>query len=111
MDVEAPGLWLRAFEQLEDPRMDRTKKHSLCYNGHFACTCYHPLFFFNQFGDLERALLRNGNVASAEHWRSVLEPIIARCRALDISRFFRGDAAFARPELYECLEAESYLIA
>jgi hypothetical protein len=24
------------------------------YNGHFACTCYHPLFVFNQFGDLER---------------------------------------------------------
>ena len=24
------------------------------YNGHFRCTCYHPLFVFNQFGDLER---------------------------------------------------------
>lgn len=23
------------------------------YNGHFECTCYHPLFLFNQFGDLE----------------------------------------------------------
>src|SRR5215475_3202764 len=23
------------------------------YNGHFACTCYHPLFVFNQDGDLE----------------------------------------------------------
>ena len=21
------------------------------YNGHFGCTCYHPLFCFNQFGD------------------------------------------------------------
>jgi hypothetical protein len=21
-------------------------------NGHFGCTCYHPLFLFNQFGDL-----------------------------------------------------------
>ncbi len=81
------------------------------YNGHFACTCYHPLFCFNQFGDLERCLLRNGNVASAEDWRSVLEPIIAHYRDLDIDRFFRGDAAFARPELYECLEAESYLYA
>ena len=27
------------------------------YNGHFACTCYHPLFVFNQFGDLERCAL------------------------------------------------------
>jgi hypothetical protein len=24
------------------------------YNGHFGCTCYHPLFLFNQFGDVER---------------------------------------------------------
>ena len=24
------------------------------YNGHFGCTCYHPLFVFNQFGDVER---------------------------------------------------------
>jgi hypothetical protein len=23
------------------------------WNGHFGCTCYHPLFFFNQFGDIE----------------------------------------------------------
>ena len=36
------------------------------YNGHFGCTCYHPLFVFNQFGDLERCALRPGNVHSAE---------------------------------------------
>ena len=29
------------------------------YNGHFGCTCYHPLFVFNQFGDLERCSLRS----------------------------------------------------
>ena len=39
------------------------------YNGHFGCTCYHPLFCFNQFGDLERAMLRKGNVHSADEWR------------------------------------------
>jgi hypothetical protein len=27
------------------------------WNGHYACTCYHPLFVFNQFGDLERCVL------------------------------------------------------
>ena len=36
------------------------------YNGHFGCTCYHPLFLFNQDGDVERAMLRHGNVASAD---------------------------------------------
>jgi hypothetical protein len=81
------------------------------YNGHFGCTCYHPLFCFNQFGDLERCLLRDGNVASADDWRTVLEPIVDRYRELDVRRFFRGDAAFAKPELYEYLEAESYLYA
>jgi len=81
------------------------------YNGHFGCTCYHPLFCFNQFGDLERALLREGNVASADDWRSVLEPIVWRYRDLDIRRFFRGDAAFARPGVYDYLEEERYLYA
>ena len=28
--------------------------YSSVWNGHYACTCYHPLFVFNQFGDLER---------------------------------------------------------
>jgi hypothetical protein len=36
------------------------------WNGHFGCTCYHPLLVFNQFGDLERSLLRAGHVHSAE---------------------------------------------
>jgi hypothetical protein len=34
------------------------------YNGHFGCTCYHPLFLFNQFGDLERVMLRRGCTCS-----------------------------------------------
>jgi hypothetical protein len=76
------------------------------YNGHFRCTCYHPLFLFNQFGDLERCLLRPGNVHSAEGWRDVLEPVIARYRGRHLVLYFRGDAAFAKPEIYELLEAE-----
>jgi hypothetical protein len=39
------------------------------YNGHFGCTCYHPLFVFNQLGDVERCALRPGNVHSANGWR------------------------------------------
>jgi len=50
------------------------------YNGHFGCDCYHPLFVFNQDGDVESAKLRPGNVASADDWRSVMEPVIARYR-------------------------------
>ena len=48
------------------------------WNGHYACTCYHPLFVFNQFGDLERCALRAGNVHSADGWDGVLKPVVAR---------------------------------
>src|SRR3954463_16640806 len=76
------------------------------WNGHFRRTCYPPLFVFNQFGDLERCLLRPGNVHSADEWRSVLMPVIARYRGRGFVLYFRGDAAFAKPERYELLEDE-----
>ena len=78
------------------------------YNGHFGCTCYHPLFVFNQFGDLERCSLRSGNVHSAAGWRDVLEPVVARYRQNVKRRYFRGDAAYANRGIYEFLEAEGY---
>src|SRR4051794_31829624 len=61
---------------------------------------------FNQFGDLERCALRRGNVHSAEGWREVFEPVIARYHGRGFPLYFRGDAAFAKPEIYELLEAE-----
>jgi hypothetical protein len=76
------------------------------WNGHYACTCYHPLFVFNQFGDLERCALRAGNVHSADGWDDVLKPVVVRYQG-KVSRIdFRADAAFAMPEGYEFLEAE-----
>ena len=76
------------------------------YNGHFGCTCYHPLFVFNQFGDLERCALRPGNVHSADGWEGMLKPVIARYQGKVQRLYFRADAAFAMPEVYEFLEAE-----
>jgi len=78
------------------------------YNGHFKCLCYHPLFLFNQFGDLEYAMLRRGNKASTKYWRRALLPVIDRYRRYDIPKSFRGDAAFANPALYRLLEKEGY---
>jgi hypothetical protein len=60
---------------------------------------------FNQLGDVERCALRPGNVHSADGWRSVLEPVVARYRSAK-RLYFRGDGAFANPEMYEFLEAE-----
>ena len=76
------------------------------WNGHYACTCYHPLFVFNQFGDLERCELRPGNVHSADGWEAVLKPVVARYQGKVSRIYFRADAGFANPEVYEYLEAE-----
>ncbi len=81
------------------------------YNGHFGCTCYHPLFVFNQFSDLDRRSLLPGNVHSADSWRDVMVPVVTRKKARKVRLYFRGDAAFASPEMYEYLEAEGMLYA
>jgi len=117
-----PGQWVDRVRRRRVPRrlvldLDSSvsetygDQEGTAYNGHFGCECYHPLFLFNQDGDVERALLRPGNVASADDWRSVLEPVMERYRDLDAAKFFRGDAAFALPELYELLEAQGYRYA
>ena len=111
------GAWIDRVHEQRPPRtivldMDSSEspthgeQEGSVWNGHFGCTCYHPLFLFNQFGDLERCLLRRGNAHSAEDWRLVLEPVIARYRERGIELYFRADAAFAKPEIYDLLEAE-----
>src|SRR6266851_2504497 len=77
-----PGDWIDTVHQRRPPRtivldMDSSESPTFgaqegsTYNGHFGCTCYHPLFVFNQLGDLERCALRSGNVHSAAGWRDV----------------------------------------
>jgi hypothetical protein len=80
------------------------EQEGAAYNGHFETVCYHPLFLFNEFGDCEAAILRSGNVHSAERWRQVLESIVERYRKTGVRLLFRADAAFAKPEVYEYLE-------
>ena len=66
---------------------------------------------FNQYGELKRANLRKGNVHSADDWLSVLQPIVVRYRERSLKRFFRGDAAFANPDLYSYIEQENFSYA
>jgi hypothetical protein len=117
--ADLPGRWIDKVHQRRPPRivvldMDSSEsptygeQEASAYNGHFGCTCYHPLFVFNQLGDVEGCALRPGNVHSADGWRAVLEPVIARYRGTVKRRYFRGDAAFANPDIYEFLEAEGY---
>jgi hypothetical protein len=72
-----PGQWIDRVHQRRpmkkltldmDSSVSETHGHQegSAFNGYFGCTCYHPLFVFNQDGDVEAALLRNGNVHSAD---------------------------------------------
>ena len=103
-------------EALDSPQrvvldMDSTEipvygqQENSAYNGHFESTCYHPLLLFNREGDCLAAKLRAGNVHSADDWEEVLLPEIARQQKLGKEVVFRADAAFAKPEIYEALEA------
>ena len=120
--ADLSGHWINRVHAGQPPRtivldMDSSvsptygDQEGTAYNGHFACTCYHPLFVFNQFGDLERSALRSGNVHSAHGWKEVVEPVVARYRGKFKRRYFRADAAFANPEVYEFLEAEGFKYA
>jgi Transposase DDE domain group 1 len=71
------------------------------WNGHYTCTCYHPLFVFSQFGDLECCTLRPGNVHSANGWDGVLKSVVVRYQGKVLRIYFRADAAFAMPGVYE----------
>jgi hypothetical protein len=116
------GLWIDKVHDRRPPKMiildmdssvspTHGEQEGTAYNGHFGCTCYHPLFLFNQFGDLERCYLRPGNFHSADGWRAVLEPVVNRYKERSVRLYFRGDAAFASPDIYEFLEAEGFLYA
>ena len=71
--ADLPGQWVDKVHQRRPPKiivldMDSSEsptygeQEGSAYNGHFGCMCYHPLFVFNQLGDVERCALRSGNV-------------------------------------------------
>src|SRR6516165_10519133 len=86
-----PDPWRAGEERLERP----LRLHLLS-----------PAVRVHQFGDLERCALRPGNVHSADGWDAVLKPVVARYQGKVSRIYFRADAAFAMPEVYEFLEAE-----
>jgi DDE family transposase len=71
------GKWIDSVHAQRPPRgivldMDSSvspthgEQEMSVWNGHYECTCYHPLFVFNQFGDLERCSLRPGFTAPTD---------------------------------------------
>jgi hypothetical protein len=106
------GLKYITLDMVSSGSPTHGEQEGTAWNGHFDCTCYHPLFLFNQFGMLERCALRHGNVHSADGWQDVLDPVIARYAGRELGgRFFRADAAYASPAIYARLEDAGYFYA
>ena len=55
--------------------------------------------------------MTTGNVHSADDWEGVLKPVVVRYKGRMVRLYFRGDAAFASPKIYDYLEAEGFLYA
>lgn len=118
-----PGRWIDAVHDRRPPKtvtldMDSSEspvhgvQEGAAWNGHFQSKRLHPLFVFNQFGDLERCALRPGNVHSADDWEDVLKPVLTRysneARPSITRRRLRADAAFALSALFDLLETEGW---
>ena len=86
------------------------RQEGTAYNGHFGCICYHPLFCFNQYGNLEYACSvkgtctapRTGRLSWIPSWPGIVTGI------------FSGISEEMRPSpipVYSYLEAEHYWYA
>ena len=73
--ADLPGRWIDAVNDWQPPKsitldMDSSDsrlhaaQEGAMWNGHLQSKCLHPLFVFNQYGDLQRCALRPGNLHS-----------------------------------------------
>jgi hypothetical protein len=92
------------LDSTEDPA--HGKQEGVAYNGHFAKNCFHPLFGFTSEGDCLGAKLRPGNVHSADGAIEFVKPMLKRHGDWFKLFWFRGDGAFAKPEIYEYCEEQ-----
>jgi hypothetical protein len=82
------------------------KQEGVACNGHFAKNCFHPLFPFTSEGDCLGSKLRPGNVHSTDGALDFIKPMVKRYRAWFKLFWFRGEAASAKPEIYEYCEEQ-----
>lgn len=78
------------------------------FHGYYEQYMYHPLLVFDgRDGFPLAAVLRSGNTHSGHRAVAILKRLIRRLREAypEATLFFRADAGFALPELYEFLEA------
>ena len=116
------GQWIDRVHERHPPKMivldmdssvspTHGDQEGSAYNGHFRvfllsvpCSCSTSSAIWN-------GVLSAPATSTARRLARRLEPVIERYRKRDLRRYFRGDAAFASPDIYEFLEAEAYTYA
>ena len=120
--ADLSGQWIDRVHARRPPRgvlldMDSSvspthgEQENTVWNGHYECTCYHPLFFV-------QSIQRSGTLRAASRQRAQrrwlrgrLKPVVARYRGQVARIYFRADAGFANPEVYEYLEGQGIKFA
>ena len=90
------------IDSTEDPV--HGNQEGAAFNGYFEQVCYHLLFCFTGKWDLLGAKLGPGNAHSDDGVLDIISPLVNRYRSWFEKFWLRGDAAFARPALYEFCE-------
>lgn len=89
-------------DSTKDPAYGR--QEDCVYNGHFGKTCFYPIVAFTGDVDCLATELRPGHVHSADGVLNFIEPLVERYRARCRLFWFRDDAAFAIPVIYDYCE-------
>src|SRR5215470_6832764 len=101
--ADLSGQWIDLVHGRRPPRgivLDMDSSVSPTHGEQEMSVWNHPLFVFNQFGDLERCALRAGNVHSADGWDDVLKPVVARYQGKVSRIYFQRTRREGRPLCY-----------
>jgi len=104
---EAPSSLVLDMDATDDPT--HGQQQLTFFHGYYEEYMYHPLLIFDgATGFPLAAVLRPGNTHSGHCAVAILKRVIARLKQAypETVIFFRADAGFALPELYEYCEKE-----
>src|SRR6478672_3100595 len=115
--ADLPGQWIDAVHQRRQPKvvvldMDSSdsptygEQEGSAYNGHSGAPAIIRSSCSTSLAIWSAAPCGPETSIRLDGWREVLEPVVSRYRGRGKRLYFRDDAAFANPEVYEFCEAE-----
>jgi hypothetical protein len=118
--ADLPGQWIDTVHRRRSPRivvLDMDSSESPTY-GEQEGSAYKRSLRLHLLPPAVRVqpAWRSGAVRATARqcalgWRGVLEPVVSRYRGKGTRLYFRGDAAFANPDIYQFLEVEGMAYA